>query len=172
MSRRLSALFLLCACGSKTSDTGGGAASSVDEGFLPSEGSWAVTALEPVENTCGLPTDELTDLSDGDPTLRNAVDSTFALSFPNGGASLEVTCTLTGKSFDCGTHRLLDEDLSDGSVVLDAQLYGAFSTEAEAVLDNDGEVSCTGSECADIEADLGASLPCTAHAQLRIQLAD
>lgn len=125
--------------------------------FTPQEGEWIYTTDEVVENTCD---DSITE---GGGTLTLAVTESGDLVIDPEDGSDPFQCTLSGKDFTC-VERLAGEESTDGvdaTVSYRVSATGTFASPTEASGTQSGTADCEGDSCAQAEAFLGITFPCT-----------
>jgi hypothetical protein len=134
---------------SSSSSTGGSSS-------VPASGVWFYDQVERTADTCHAP--QIKDPS-GDFTIQDGAGGSFVIT-PGDGTD-PFTCTASGGKFTCpnraaqktnvGTAVISGQATASGTVVSDAKLNGS----------QDLQVTCAGSDCSAVAAQLGTSFPCT-----------
>ncbi len=151
--------LLLVACGSGKSDD-----------FAPQEGGWTAVVTE-IDNNCG--DDMASDMDDTDAIILAQTDGGkgFSLTPDNGDTGFtepDMFCTLDGQDYSCETAEdsTMTYDWSgtgaDAVTTQTASFYGSFASETEGEIVWEINVTCEGTDCAELAEAIGAtSLPCT-----------
>jgi hypothetical protein len=154
---RFAALALLAACGGP---------------FTPASGTWEITDISPSVDECDFFGQmDLSDLTVVSTVAATAGESTFTAAVA--AVSVELTCTLDGKDFDCTQDPNVNDMTADGiDVVLTYEPFanGTFEDESTASITAGYTRACAGTQCADAEAEGGPWPDCSVSATAAMSL--
>ena len=152
--------LLLPAC--KADQTTDDPSPTTPEVILPTEGQWIVNLHNNTDDPCSLNTaDKLPfDLTDSTFELQAVTDSSFRLFIEE---DLQTECTLNGLDFDC-PGLTIENELSggmSGTVTVTIRTFGTLTDADHFEATQTAEVTCTGADCATLDAFWHVTLPCT-----------
>lgn len=146
----------LLACGDKTDDTAGDAAT-----IEPQEGAWTMSDLEFAVDTCGFDEGGDTGAAEPEPAPINLTkneDGSYALRIDE---DLNFSCALSGADLTCDPYEMVDSEPDSDMTLTQTFNIGAVFTSNTSL---DGSVSmettCDGADCEMFES-AGMTLPCS-----------
>ena len=126
-------------------------------GVPPQEGTWSFAETKKTDS-CHL--DQASFGDGGSFTLADNGDGTFVIDPDDSEA--RFTCTLDGDAFECPSEvaETVTQAGIDAVLSVKVSVEGTFDSDSEASGSRTGNVTCSGSDCAQVGAYLGAQFPC------------
>ena len=138
--------------------------------FTPTEGTWTMSPIETVEDTCNFSFEEEVEATESNFKLTLSEEGFSILGDTEG--SQVVSCILDedsdegdeGQKFTCTNLSFSLADEETFSITATTSYDGFFASSTELTLNNKSDIVCEGEDCPTVEQQVGVSFPCSISA--------